>query len=124
MTSLDSERSAQCKDGVNPAPVELIVRSISTCFSMQEAKPLFDVLETEANKLGWRSDRDFAAVALQHYSTSAAAEEVRLGMLSMAARRAARCASCATCARESLARSAHLKELEALLEGEMLPVER
>jgi hypothetical protein len=116
MTLLDSEKIAQIKDGADPEPVEAIARLLAACATVDQTKPLFESLEIEANKLGWPLDRDFAAVALQHYSAIASAKPVQLRMLSVAAGRAGWCASCATSGGEGISRSRHFNELEAILQ--------
>lgn len=118
MSHLDSERSAQIKEGADPSKVENLAIAVASCAVMRDTKPLFDELEVEANKLGWPFDRDFAAVALQHYSRVAKVPEVRLRMLSVAAGRAGWCASCATSGGEGISRSRHYKELEAQIRSE------
>jgi hypothetical protein len=112
------DRAAQIKDRGDPAPVESLAHLIASCWSVAETKAAFEKLEVEANKLGWPLDRDFAAVALQHYSGAAQSREVRIRMLSVAAGRASWCASCATAGAEGISRSFHVKELEAQLQRE------
>jgi hypothetical protein len=78
--SIEFDRAAQMKDGGDPALVEQLAQSIASCSTVAETKALFDALEVEANKLGWPLDRDYAAVALQHYSATAISKQVRLRM--------------------------------------------
>jgi hypothetical protein len=90
------------------------VTQIVAASSAQIARSLLAQLEPEANKLDWRCDRDFTALALQN----AAAEvlpEVRREMLKFALGRAEWCPSCATSGGEGLARHEHVSELAGLL---------
>ena len=116
--SIDIDRAAQIKDGGDPVPVENLANLIAKCMSVAETTIPFEKLEAEANKLGWPLDRDFAAVALQHYSGIAHSRNVRVRMLSVAVGRASWCASCATAGAEGVCRSVHVKELEAQLQRE------
>ena len=116
--SIEIDRAAQVKDGGDPSLVEHLAQAIANCVTVADTVPLFEALEIEANKLGWPLDRDYAAVALQHYSATTQSKQVRLRMLSVAGGRASWCAACATAGGEGICRSAHVKELEALIKRE------
>lgn len=113
MEELQYHREALNKDGSNTEAVDRLVFQIASS-EIEEAKKLLATLESEANKLGWPRDRDYAAVALQAAS-SKATKLVFIEMIEFAINRAKFCASCATAGGEGIARSMHIHELENLL---------
>ena len=71
-----------------------------------------------AKRLPWYWDEDYTALALQAEASRGGSTERRGAMLGAALRHARWCASCATAGGEGLARSVHVRELQALLHGE------
>lgn len=112
MDELRYNREALIKEGSSTEIVDRLVAQVASSSTIETAQALLGELEPEANNLGWPLDRDYAAVALQ-YSADQATHEVGKAMLQFALGRAEWCASCATAGGEGIARSRHVKELDA-----------
>jgi hypothetical protein len=114
MEALTYHRTALRNEGGDTSQIESLVTSVAQAKSVQELRSQLATLEPEANKLGWPRDVDFTALLLQHALPHFSSNELRLVALNFAIDRARWCASAATAGGEGLARSVHVKELEAL----------
>lgn len=114
MEPLSYYQDALRAGGLDPSPVDQLVSAIVSA-KIQDRAALFAKLDAQANLLSWPCDRDYAAVALHVAARSVLDPDLRHHMLSVAMSRAAWCASCATSGSEGICRSAHVRELEALL---------
>lgn len=101
-------------NGGSTAAADALVEAIARSKDSALLAPLFAQLAAESDQLGWFRDCDYAAVALQAASVQVTAPQLRKAMLEFALARAQWCASCATSGGEGLARSLHVRELEAL----------
>lgn len=107
--------------GGDTAAADALVQEIAHSQYSALLPPLFAQLATESNRLGWFRDCDYAAVALQAENMQGASRQLREAMLGFALERAQWCASCATAGGEGLARSFHVRELEALIRNDVQP---
>jgi len=114
MEPLSYYRQALHDRGLDPSPVDRRVAAVASADAGARAAQLAQ-LAHEADLLPYILDRDYGAIALQHAARSLADADLRRHLLSAALARATRCASGATSGGEGLARSSHVRELEALL---------
>lgn len=114
MEAITYHRTALRNEGGDTSKIESLIKSAAQVNSVQELRSQLAALESEANKLGWPRDVDFTALLLQHALPHFSSDELRLVALNFAIDRARCCASAATAGCEGLARSVHVKELEAL----------
>lgn len=114
MDAIDYHRHALLAQGDDPLPVERLVLLIQAAPDDATLEGLLAELEREANKLGWPRDKDYAALLLQHALPQLASPLLRAKLLDFALGRAIWCASAATAGGEGLARSVHVRELEAM----------
>ena len=115
MDELSAYREAiVAADGSTDA-VDRLVDAVANLDEESRVPRLLMDLRAEADRLPWIYDSDYAAVALQMALPRAVSLPVRRAMLGFALDRARWCASCATAGGEGLARSIHVRELEALV---------
>lgn len=114
MSELESYRVDIESAGQSTRAVDDLVDELILLTDDAAATHLLDRLGVEADRLPWLHDSDYAATALQTALPRARSESIRRQMLDIALSRASWCASCATAGGEGLARSIHVRELEAL----------
>ncbi|MBU2872224.1 hypothetical protein [Colwellia sp. E2M01] len=112
MSAFESTKNKILKSGFVPETVESLAFQLSNLNNIKQAESTYIKFDSEADKLPWPRDHDFGALALQKFSFNATFEISKF-MLAKAIERAERCASCATSGGEGLARSRHVKELQA-----------
>ncbi len=121
MDELDAYRNEVQAMGGSTAASDALVQAIAHSQDSALLPPLFAQLAAESDQLGWFRDCDYAAVALQAAYVHVASLQLRSAMLGFALERARWCASCATAGGEGLARSLHVRELEALIANDVQP---
>ena len=112
MSAFESTKNEIFKSGFVPEVIEDLASQLSKLKDIKQAESTYIKFESEAEKLPWPRDHDFGALALQKFSSNASFEISKF-MLAKAIERAKWCASCATSGGEGLARSRHVKELQA-----------
>lgn len=100
--------------GGSTAGVDALVEAILSGTDESALVALFARLRVEAGKIDWLLDSDYAAIALQAAIGRSESPGLRRAMLAVAIERAEWCARCSTAGGEGLARSQHVRELEAL----------
>ena len=121
MDKLHAYRNEVQATGGSTDTADALVQAIAHSQDAALLSPLFAQLKAESDQLGWFHDCDYAAVALQAAYVQVAVPELRKAMLGFALERARWCASCATAGGEGLARSLHVRELEALARNDVQP---
>ncbi|KQV51705.1 hypothetical protein ASC95_29660 [Pelomonas sp. Root1217] len=121
MDKLHAYRAEVQSRGASTAAADTLVQAIASSPDAADLRTLFAQLATESDQLGWFRDCDYAAVALQVAQAHVASPRLKEAMLRFALERARWCASCATAGGEGLARSLHVRELEALAGNDVQP---
>ena len=121
MNELRAYREEVQRRSASTAAADALVQAIALSPDAADLTTLFAQLATESDRLGWFRDRDYAAVALQAAQAHVTSPHLKDAMLRFALERARWCASCATAGGEGLARSLHVRELEALVGPDVQP---
>jgi hypothetical protein len=121
MDELHAYRNEVQAAGGSTADADALVQAIAHAQDLALLPQLFARLGAESDRLGWSRDSDYAALALQAAYVQTASAQLRSAMLGFALERARWCASCATAGGEGLARSRHIRALEALARSDVQP---
>jgi hypothetical protein len=114
-------RAEVLRSGASTAAADALIEAIAVAPDAVDLTTLFAQLATESDQLGWFHDCDYAAVALQAAQAHVRSPHLKEAMLRFALERARWCASCATAGGEGLARSLHVRKLEALVGPDAQP---
>jgi hypothetical protein len=115
MEDLDRHRRALQAEGQDPTAVERLAGELSAVRNLPELKSVLAKIDAEGKNLGWPRDCDYPALLVESVALTMANLEFKRTCLAFSLHRAQWCATCATSGGEGLARSRHIRELEAEL---------